>query len=448
MPEGNPWGYILLLAVLIGCNAFFAMSEIAVITFNDTKLRLLAESGNKKAKLLHRMLLEPSKFLATIQVGVTLSGFLASAVAADTFAEYIVYWLRNADIPTSVVRAVSTVVITLLLSFFSLVFGELVPKRIGMNNPEKVSFAVSGVLHAVYICTKPLVALISATTNGVLRLIGIAPDQKEPEVTEEEIRMMIDVGEEDGTIEQSEKEMLHNIFEFDDRTADEVMTHRTEISAFELNTPLEKIIEGAVQTGHSRIPICDGGVDNIIGILNIKDLLSLIVAKPKAFNIRKYMREVMYVPESSHCKDIFEEFRRRKIQLAVVVDEYGGTAGIVTMEDILESIVGNIQDEYDHEVEDFVRVSDTEYHLSGTALLDDIAEALNVHFTDVGDYDTIAGYIIDKLGHLPEPGEAASVTVGAWTFTVARTEEHRIADVHAVRTSLPETGGEEKEEEK
>ena len=431
MPEGNPLGYVLLLIALIACNAFFAMSEIAVISFNDTKLRLLAEEGNKKAIILRKLTAEPSKFLATIQVGVTLSGFLASAVAADTFAEYIVYWLRDAAIPVSVVRMVSTIVITLLLSFVTLVFGELVPKRVATNNPEKISFAVSGVLKVVYTCTKPLVALLSATTNGVLRLIGINPHQSEPEVTEEEIRMMIDVGEEDGTIEQSEKEMLHNIFEFDDRTADDVMTHRTEIAAIDVGAPLETVISTSVETGHSRIPVFEDGIDNIIGILNVKDLLGLIVSNSGQFDIRQTMREVMYVPETSRCKDVFDEFRRRKVQLAVVVDEYGGTAGIITMEDILESIVGNIQDEYDHEAEEIVCVSQTEYRLAGWAQLEDIEETLDVKFPDAGDYETIAGYIIDKLGHLPEQGEPVSVRVSGWAFSVLDTVEHRIIEVLA-----------------
>lgn len=373
MPQGNPLGSILLILILIGLNALFAMSEIAVISFNDTKLRKLAEEGNKRAKILHRLTREPSRFLATIQVGVTLSGLLSSAFAADSFAEYIVYWLRNSGIPTSVVRSVSIIIITLILSFITLVFGELVPKRIAMNNPEKISFAVAGILYVVSVVAKPFVTLLSATTNGILRLIGINPDQEEPEVTEEEIRMMIDVGEEDGTIEQSEKEMLHNIFEFDDRTADEVMTHRTELVALDVKAPLEKIIQLAVENGHSRLPVCDGGVDNIVGLLNIKDLLPLVVAPPKEFRIQKYMREVMYVPESSRCKDVFEEFRRKKLQLAVVVDEYGGTAGIITMEDILESIVGNIQDEYDQEPEEIQQLPDGDYLLSGSASLDDVA---------------------------------------------------------------------------
>ena len=448
MPEGNPFGYILLLIVLILCNALFAMSEIAVISFNDAKLKLLAEEGNKRAGILRNLTAEPSRFLATIQVGVTLSGFLSSAVAADTFSEYIVYWLRDSGIPDSVLRMGSLIVITVLLSFLSLVFGELVPKRIAMNNPEKVSFAVAGTLRVVYRITRPFVALLSATTNGVLRLIGIDPNAKADEVTEEEIRMMIDVGEEEGTIEEREKEMLHNIFEFDDTTADEIMTHRTEIEELDIDAPLEEVIDTSVKTGHSRLPVCDGGLDNIVGILNIKDLLGLIVNKPADFNIRDYLRKVMYIPESSRCKDIFEEMRKRRVQMAIVVDEYGGTAGIVTMEDVLESIVGNIQDEYDHEPEEISRVGEDEWLLDGMAFLDDIREQLGATFDDAGDYDTIAGYVTDKLGRLPEPGEHPVVRSGRFEYTVLEITEHRIAKLRAVR--LPQTaapGADAKSEE-
>ncbi len=437
MPEGNPFGSLLLIFVLIGLNALFAMSEIAVISFNDTKLRHLADEGDKRARILYKLTREPSKFLATIQVGVTLSGLLSSAFAADSFAEYIVYWLRNTTIPTGVVRSISIVIITLILSFLTLVFGELVPKRIAMNNPEKISFAVAGILKVVSVGAKPFVSLLSATTNGILRLVGINPDHDEPEVTEEEIRMMIDVGEEDGTIKQREKEMLHNIFEFDDRTADEVMTHRTEIVALDIHDSLEDVIRSAVAYGHSRLPVSDGGVDNIIGLLNIKDLLPMIVTPPKSFRIRKYMREVMYVPESSRCKDVFEEFRRKKIQLAVVVDEYGGTAGIITMEDILESIVGDIQDEYDQETEDIQRMEDGGWLLSGAASLDDVGDALDIKFFDE-DYETIAGLLIDRLGHLPDADRTESVECGGYLFTTDAVAEHRILTVRA--NKLPADG--------
>ena len=436
MPEGNPLGYVILLIALIGCNAFFAMSEIAVITFNDAKLKLLAENGDKRAIILKRLTSDSSKFLATIQVGVTLAGLLSSAVAADTFSEYVVALFARTQIAPSVVKMISLILITVLLAFVNLVFGELVPKRIAMNNPEKVSFSVARILLVVSVIAKPFVALLSATTNGVLRLIGIDPNKQNNEVTEEEIRMMIDVGEERGTIEEDEKEMLHNIFEFDDTTAGDIMTHRTEIEGLDINASLDEAIALSVKTGHSRIPVCDGSLDDIVGILNIKDLLNFVGTRPNEFKISDYLRKVMYVPESSRCKDIFEDLRRRHLQLAVVVDEYGGTAGIVTMEDILESIVGNIQDEYDHELEDITSLENGEYLIDGMAFLDDISDALDIVFDDAGDYDTIAGYITDKLGRLPDENEKPSIEKDGYVLAVDEVKEHRVSRVRA--TKLPD----------
>lgn len=429
MPEGSPLSKIILLVVLIALNALFAMSEIAVISFNDNKLKRLAQEGNKKAKTLVKLTQEPSKFLATIQVGVTLSGMLSSAVAADTFTDYIVYWLRNVNIAPSVVRMVSLVVITMILAYVNLVFGELVPKRIAMNNPEKVSFSVSGILKVTSTITKPFVSLLSKSTNGILRLIGINPDKEDSDVTEEEIRMMIDVGEEDGTIKNRERAMLHNIFEFDDLTAGEIMTHRTELIALDIASSLSDTVDTAIQNGHTRMPVYEGSLDNIVGILNIKDLLPFVVQNDPAFTIDRFIRPAMYVPESARCSDIFEEFRTSKFQIAVVVDEYGGTAGIVTMEDLLESIVGNIQDEYDQEPEAIRMLSDTEYLLDGTANLDDIAEVLHIKFGDEHDCETVAGLVTELLRHLPEVGEA--VEYGGYHFTVAAMGEHRVLSVKA-----------------
>lgn len=440
MPEGsalpNPLPKIILLIVLIALNALFAMSEIAVISFNDNKLKHLAQQGNKKAKVLLRLTSEPSKFLATIQVGVTLSGLLSSAVAADTFTDYIVYWMRNINIPTSVVRMISLIVITMILAYVNLVFGELVPKRIAMNNPEKVSFGVSGILNVTSIITKPFVALLSKSTNGILRLIGIDPDKEDNDVTEEEIRMMIDVGEEDGTINVSERDMLHNIFEFSDLTADEVMTHRTEIIALDIASSLSETVSNAIDNGHTRMPVYEGSLDNIVGLLNIKDLLPFVVQNDPDFTIRSFMRPAMYVPESARCSDIFEQFRTTKYQLAVVVDEYGGTAGIVTMEDLLESIVGNIQDEYDEEPDDIRRLADGEYVLDGTTDLDDVAYALGIKFHDAHECETIAGLVTELLRHLPE--ESETVEYGGYLFTVTAVGEHRVLSVHAKKKPEPD----------
>lgn len=434
-PDGGLWIYIILLLFLILTNAFFAMSEIAVISLNDSKLKKMASNGDKKAKMLVKLTEEPSKFLATIQVGVTISGFLASAVAADTFTEYIVYFFRDYNVNPATVKAISLVVITLLLSYFTLVLGELVPKRLAMQNYERISFRVSRVLSILYKIEKPLVALLSASTNGILRLLGIDPNQKSEEVTEEEIRMMIDVGNESGTIEQSEKDMLHNIFDFDDRIVDEIMTHRTEITAIDINTSLNEIIDIALEEGYSRIPVYDDDLDNIVGILYIKDLLKLVLEQStENFRVTDYMRSALYIPETNRCKDLFQEFQKTKIQMAVIVDEYGGTSGIVTMEDLIESIVGNIQDEYDDEEEEITLISDNLYKIDGMFALDKIERLFNIKFSEDEDYDydTISGYITGFLGRIPSKDEHPVVTVDNVDFKVLNVEEHRITAVQAL----------------
>ncbi len=436
-PDGNLWINLLLLVVLILLNAFFAMSEIAVITLNDNKVKKQAKEGNKAAKILAKFIEAPSNFLATIQVGVTLSGFLASAVAADSFVGYVVAALPQYN--PQVVSSVSLVVITIILSFFTLIFGELVPKRVAMRSYESLSFRIAGTLRWIYIFEKPFVALLSWSTNGVLRLMGINPDEQPEEVTEEEIRMMVDVGNESGTIEESEKDMINNIFEFDDRTAEEVMTHRTDVTAIAVDTPIEEIISIAVEEGYSRIPVYREDLDDIIGILYVKDLLSRVLAEPDTpFALEEHMRTALYVPESTRCKDLLRVFKEKKLQMAVVVDEYGGTSGIVTMEDLLESIVGSIQDEYDDEEEGIHKLTEDKYTLDGITSLDEVENLFDIHFPEDADYDTIGGFIIEELGRLPEEGEHPSFSWDGVNFTVLSMEERRIDKVSAERIALPE----------
>ena len=433
---GSIWFYVILLIVLILINAFFAMSEIAVISLNDAKLRRMAQNGNKKAKILTNMVGQPSKFLATIQVGVTLSGLLASAVAADTFAEYIVLAFGGTSINPGLIRGISLVVITIILSFFTLVFGELVPKRLAMNSSEKISFAIARPLQIIYTFEKPFVAFLSWSTNLVLKLFGVSAEQESEEVTEEEIRMMIDVGNENGSIEQTDREMINNIFEFDDRTAEEIMTHRTEMTALPLTASLEECIHTAVETGYSRVPVYDEDLDDIVGILYIKDLLDLVLSSPPfEFKVENYMRQPLYVPETNRCKVLFKELQEKKVQMAIVVDEYGGTAGLVTMEDLLESIVGNIQDEYDDEEEEVSQLSENVYLMDGLTQLEDVEKLFGIHFDGDGDYDTIGGYIIDELGYIPAADEHPAVTVGNVSFTVLDVVERRIDKIRVERTA-------------
>ena len=419
---------LLLLFVLIIVNAFFAMSEIAIISLNDAKMQKLAEEGNKKAKQVVKLTENSSRFLSTIQIGVTLAGFLTSASASQTFADMLTNALMKtpvADvIPPGVINGASVILITILTSYFSLVLGELAPKRIAMQIPEKISFKVVGILLFVASVTKPFVKVLSVSTNAVVRLFGFDPNADEENVTEEEIRMMVDVGGEKGVIEDTQKEMIDNIFEFDDLDAGDIMTHRTEMTAIEVTRSLEEVAELAIENGYSRIPVYEDDPDSIVGVLYAKDLLKYVGHSiPADLSISKVMRKALYVPETQACGDLFKAMNESRTQFAVVVDEYGGTAGIVTLEDVLESIVGNIQDEYDNEEEEIKQINETTFTVDGTTDNELVGEEL-----PEGDYDTLGGFVISLLGYLPgEIGEEPIVAeYENLRFTVLSIEKRRI----------------------
>ncbi len=426
---------LVLLFVLIFFNAFFAMSEIAIISLNDTKMQKLAEQGNKKAKQIVKLTENPNRFLSTIQIGVTLAGFLASASASQNFADLLVNALKHTAIvnviPESVINGISVVLITIITSYFSLVLGELAPKRIAMQVPEKVSFKVVGILLFIAKITKPFVKVLSVSTNGVVRLLGFDPNADEENVTEEEIRMMVDVGGEKGVIEDSQKEMIDNIFEFDDLDAGDIMTHRTDMTAIEVSRSLEEVAELAIENGYSRIPVYEDDPDSIVGVLYAKDLLKYVGHNiPADLTISKVMRKALYVPETQSCGDLFKAMNDSHTQFAVVVDEYGGTAGIVTLEDVLESIVGNIQDEYDDEDEEIVQINETTFTIDGITDLDEVDELVGTKLPE-GDYDTLGGFVISLLGYLPSESdpEPAVAEYDNLRFTVLNFEDRRIGEI-------------------
>lgn len=426
---------LVLLFVLIFFNAFFAMSEIAIISLNDTKMQKLAEEGNKKAKQIVKLTENPNRFLSTIQIGVTLAGFLASASASQNFADLLMNALKHTAIvnviPESVINGISVVLITIITSYFSLVLGELAPKRIAMQVPEKVSFKVVGILLFIAKIAKPFVKVLSMSTNGVVRLFGFDPNADEENVTEEEIRMMVDVGGEKGVIEDSQKEMIDNIFEFDDLDAGDIMTHRTDMTAIEVSRSLEEVAELAIENGYSRIPVYEDDPDSIVGVLYAKDLLKYVGHNiPADLTISKVMRKALYVPETQSCGDLFKAMNDSHTQFAVVVDEYGGTAGIVTLEDVLESIVGNIQDEYDDEDEEIVQINETTFTIDGITDLDEVDELVGTKLPE-GDYDTLGGFVISLLGYLPSESdpEPAVAEYDNLRFTVLNFEDRRIGEI-------------------
>ena len=424
---------IVILFALIFVNAFFSMSEMAIVTLNDNKIDKMASEGNKKAKQIQKLTENTSSFLSTIQIGVTLAGFLTSATAAQSFAGMLAEAISKTAvvnvIPVGVISGFSTVVITLVMSYFSLVLGELVPKKVAMSKPEKMAFMAAPILVFVAKVTNPIVKFLALSTNAVLRVIGIDPHADEEVVTEEEIRMMVDVGGEKGVIEDTQIEMINNIFEFDDIDVADIMTHRTDMICIDDDEPLSEAVKLSIENGFSRIPVYEEDPDDIVGIVYIKDFLKYVGTNlPEKMTVKDMMRPAYYVPETKRCGELFTEMTEKRVQMAVVIDEYGGTAGIVTLEDLLESIVGNIQDEYDQEDEEISIINDTIFEVDGITDIEEVEEHIGKTFPE-GDYDTIGGYIISVLGFLPEDGQMNEVIFENIKFTVLNVEERRIGKV-------------------
>ena len=440
-------GQIFVLVVLILLNAFFAAAEISFISLNDAKIAKQAKEGNKKAGQIEKMLKTPSKFLATIQIGITLAGFLSSAFASDTFADILAPMLNNVMPFASIEvwRAVSIVVITIVLSFFTLIFGELVPKRIAMKNSERVAFFSIGIIRAISIIAAPFVKLLTAVTNGISKLLGI--DEHEEEiVTEEEIKMMIDQGKEKGTIEESEKELLNNVFEFNDIVASEIMTHRTDIFAVDKDISLDELLKeiSKEEYRYSRIPVYDEVIDEIQGILYVKDILKNV--NKKSFKIKDIMKDAYFVPQNKMIDELFKEMQKNKMQMAIVLDEYGGTAGLITMEDILEELVGDIYDEYDEVEEEYEKIDDDTYILSGSMPIYDVNKLIDAKIPE-GDYDTLSGFLQEELGRIPDEEEYPTIETKEITYKIQEYEDRRIVKVKACKNHEQELEDSEDEED-
>lgn len=416
---------LIFLVILILLNAYFAATEIAFISLNDAKIEKKANEGNKKAKQIQKMLKNPSKFLATIQIGITLAGFLSSAFASDAFAGMLAPKLNELMpfISINVWQNISIVIITIILSFFTLVFGELVPKRLAMKYYEKISYATIGVIKAISVITAPFVKLLTWATNIVSKIFGVG-EQEEEIVTEEEIKMMVDQGEEKGSIEENEKELINNVFEFNDIVASEIMTHRTDMYAIEIEQDLYEILDEIDEYKYSRIPVYRDSIDNIEGILFLKDILKSVSMRKK-IKIADIIREAYFVPETKPIDEIFKELQANKMQMAIVVDEYGGTAGVLTMEDILEELVGNIFDEYDDIEFEYKKLDENTYLIDGSISLYELKKILNVELPE-GDYETLSGYLIEKLGRLPEEGEYPVIEDEKLTYKIQEYEDKRI----------------------
>ena len=399
-------GQLILQLFLILLNAFFAATEIAVISLNEKKLKARAEDGDKKATKMLKMIEEPTRFLSTIQIGITLAGFLGSAFAADNFAERLSSLLVNAfDIPAvflEPIDTVSVIIITIVLSFFTLVLGELVPKRVAMKHKEKLAEGVCGVVSGLSVVLRPIIWLLSVSTNGILRLFGIDPNEKEEPVSEEDIVLMLDAGADEGSLNENDIEYIKNVFKLDGMTAEDVMTPRRSIVFIPQTASKEDIMEVIETEGYSRIPVFSQDNDSIIGILHTRDFL-LKHSKPD-FKIEDVMFQPTFVPTTAHLDVLFKDMQKEHNHIVVVINEYGEIAGIVTMEDILEEIVGEIWDERDEAVENFTELSENKYKVLCSTNIEEFFEFFEIDPEEETESATINGWIIELIGSIPEEG--------------------------------------------
>ena len=419
---------LLLQLILIALNAIFACAEIAVISINDIKLQQLEAQGDKRAGRLLKLTSQPAKFLATIQVAITLSGFLGSAFAADNFSDLLVKLLLRLNVPIAeaTLDSISVIVITLILSFLTLVLGELVPKRIAMQKAEKLGLAMANMISFFAKLFAPIVWLLTASTNGVLRLFGIDPNAEEEENSEEEIRMMVDAGSKLGTIDVEEREMIQNVFEFDDISVDEFATHRTDIEVLWTEDD-DYIWEDTIySTGFSLYPVCDSTVDNVIGVLNVKDYFRHKDGGRESV-MANAVKAPYFVPETLTADVLFKQMKQKRTRFAVLLDEYGGVSGIVTMNDLLEQIVGDLNDgpEEENEAPEFEQLEENKWAVRGSLPLDELCENLGITLEE-GDFDTFGGLVFDAYGFFPEDGSRFEIDIAPMHIKVIDIREHRI----------------------
>lgn len=424
---------ILLQIILILVNAFFAGTEMAVVSLNSTKLRKLQEEGDKTAGKLLKMVEDSSAFLSTIQVAITLAGYLGAAFAGENFAPVLSNWLYNdlgfQVLPQAALNNVAIIIITIILSYFTLVFGELVPKRIALQKSYEFAKVACGVIRGMAFVLRPVIWLLSVSVNGVLRLLRLKVEAEEENVTEDEIRMMVDLGGEKGAIDEDEQEWIQNVFDFGDISVRESMTPRSDMDALDIESTDEEILEMIQESGHSRFPVYEESVDTVLGILNARDYL-LDRGTGKKTPLKDLLRSAYFVPETIKADNLFKEMQKEKVHIAIVVDEYGGTEGIITMEDLLEEIVGNIYDEFDKaEQPEIEPLSENEWRVTGSVPISTLVDDLDLPLPESDDYDTLGGMIVTRLNAIPKDGEQLDMEVNGVELHVEKIEDHRIESV-------------------
>ena len=421
---------LLLQLFLIFLNAVFACAEIAVISLNENKLKILADEGNKSAKRLVFFTEQPAQFLATIQVCITLSGFLGSAFAADNFSDKVVDWLVASGVTISPQKldVFAVIGITLILSYVTLILGELVPKRIAMKYAEKIGLAMSGMIYVIAKFFAPLVWLLTISTNGILKLLHINPEAERENVTEEEIRIMVDVGSENGTIDDMEKEIIHNVFEFDDKIVERVMTHRTDIVFLNVEDSIEEWEKVMINTRYSIYPVCDRDLDGIIGVLSIKNYFKF-KDNTKDYILKHAVKPVQFFHEATHIDDLFHIMQKTRTHFAVIIDEYGSVNGIATMNDLLEEIVGELEDDntMPRDTPLIVKNPNKSWTIKGTAPIEEVEKALNIKIPE-GEYDTFAGFLLSLTNEFPVGKPQFSITYENLNIKVTRIQKRKIEE--------------------
>ncbi|WP_342469397.1 hemolysin family protein [Ureibacillus sp. FSL K6-3587] len=415
----------IVLIFLVLLNAFFAASEFALVELNEIKIKNLAEKGDRKAKLLDKLISEPSRFLSTIQIGITLAGFLASAFAADNFSDRFAQVLFDLGIPLSleVLDILSVIVITAVLSYFTLVFGELVPKKIALQRYESVANMVALPLTLIFYVCYPLVKVLSFSTNAVLRLLKMNEKVIREEATEEQIRMMVELGDIQGTIKKSESRMIQNVFEFNDKSVMDIFTHRVDIVAIPMEATLEETLAIVNENQYTRYPVYEEDIDHIVGILHVKDLLLHLNWGTKPFNLREILRKPTFVIDSLTIDILFQTMKKSNVHMAIVIDEYGGTEGLVTIEDVIEEIVGEIHSETHEEEKEIKKIAPNQYLIKGITHLYKIEDELGIHLPSE-DFDTLNGFLLEQLGRYPKQNKV--IEYENLRFQILEFEQNRI----------------------
>ena len=431
-PDPEPAGLMPqlgLIALLTLVNAFFASAEMAIVSLNKTRIKLLAEQNDKKAQLLEKLLKEPTKFLSTIQVGITLAGFFSSASAATGISYRIGNYLDKINVPYG--QEISFFLVTIILSYIMLVFGELFPKRVALQKSEEIAMISIRPILFISKLAIPFVKLLSMSTNLLIRITGMNSSNLEEKVSIEEIRSLVEIGQENGVINSTEKEMINSIFEFDDKLAEEVMTPRTEVYLINADKPLNEYVDELLQKRYSRIPVFEGDSDNIIGILYMKDFI--IEAYKVGFenvDIRSIIHPAYFVPERKNIDELFKELQSYRKHMAILIDEYGGFSGIVTIEDLIEEVMGNINDEYDEDEPSVKKIDNKTFLVKGSIPIDELNEGLHLNLNeDSEDYDTLGGLLIKIIGRIPEDGEQPELKYENITFHIEEVKEKRIERV-------------------